>query len=118
MNLRQWTNQHHSLHLVRWLRSATHSPKRHGTAAREKPAARSARSLPVYLATAGGRIATATPQNGDSDQLPACCGFFLCRLFRRHWPRRGDFRSCFFSSQISQPPFALISYSVLLSHDI
>jgi hypothetical protein len=58
------------------------------------------------------------PPKRESDQLLPCCGFLLCGLFRWHWSRHGSSRCCFFSSQISQPPFALVSYSVLLSHGI
>jgi hypothetical protein len=55
---------------------------------------------------------------GGIDQLTLCCGFLLWRLFRWRWPRRGSSQRCFFPSQISQSPFALGSYSVLLSHGI
>src|SRR2546423_7729442 len=58
------------------------------------------------------------PRNRESDQLLPCCGFLLRGLFPWRWPRHGSSRRCFFSSQISQPPFALVSYSVLLSHGI
>jgi hypothetical protein len=58
------------------------------------------------------------PGKGESDELLPCCGFLLRRLFRWHWPGRGSSQRCFFPSQIGHSPFALGSYSVLLSHGI
>jgi hypothetical protein len=57
------------------------------------------------------------PEKGESDRLLPCCGL-LCRLFRWHRPRCGSSRRCFFPSEISHSPFALGSYTVLLSHGL